>query len=381
MESKTAFDETYTEYAPATRSTAEEIERDNSIITSDTEFAVLLDKIPDVLMMLNSNRQIVYVNSTAAAYLGRADEELLGLKPGEALECKNAYRTGSGCGTSEHCTHCGAVNAIMQSLKGVEAVNECRIAETVSGNSYDFRVWASPVLIRGISFTIFVIKDIADEKRRSVLERIFFHDILNLAGSLKGISYMLKDSPPSEKEELLGLLSEVSESIISEIQAQKMLLAAESNSLVTNPTEINTVKLLNDLAAIYRKHDVSIDKEIVVGEGSWDGTLIADSALLRRVLSNMLKNALEASMRKTTITLSAEKIDGRVVFSVHNQAVIPHDIKLQIFQRSFSTKGNGRGLGTYSIKLLTERYLGGTVRFESSDDIGTTFYAEIPVGA
>lgn len=40
---------------------------------------------------------------------------------------------------------------------------------------------------------------------------------------------------------------------------------------------------------------------------------------------------------------------------------------LRIFQRSFSTKGaKGRGLGTYSMKLFGETYLGGQVSFRSS---------------
>jgi sensor histidine kinase regulating citrate/malate metabolism len=68
-----------------------------------------------------------------------------------------------------------------------------------------------------------------------------------------------------------------------------------------------------------------------------------------------------------------------VVFSVHNPAVMPRDVQLQMFQRSFSTKGSGRGLGTYSIKLLTERYLRGSVRFESRRDYGTTFYVRYPL--
>jgi sensor histidine kinase regulating citrate/malate metabolism len=48
-------------------------------------------------------------------------------------------------------------------------------------------------------------------------------------------------------------------------------------------------------------------------------------------------------------------------------------VQLQIFKRSFSTKGKGRGLGTYSIKLLTENYLDGNAGFESREDIGTIF--------
>ncbi|MBK8046925.1 MAG: hypothetical protein IPK16_07250 [Anaerolineales bacterium] len=54
------------------------------------------------------------------------------------------------------------------------------------------------------------------------------------------------------------------------------------------------------------------------------------------------------------------------------------DIQLQVFQRSFSTKGNGRGLGTYSMKLLTERYLQGEVGFVSTPESGTTFFARFP---
>ena len=37
------------------------------------------------------------------------------------------------------------------------------------------------------------------------------------------------------------------------------------------------------------------------------------------------------------------------------------------------------GYGTYSMKLLSERYLGGSVSFESSEDTGTVFRARYPV--
>jgi sensor histidine kinase regulating citrate/malate metabolism len=50
---------------------------------------------------------------------------------------------------------------------------------------------------------------------------------------------------------------------------------------------------------------------------------------------------------------------------------------MQLFQRSFSTKGNGRGIGTYSIKLLTENYLKGKVSFFSNEEEGTVFSIEL----
>jgi signal transduction histidine kinase len=57
---------------------------------------------------------------------------------------------------------------------------------------------------------------------------------------------------------------------------------------------------------------------------------------------------------------------------------MPPDVRHQLFQRSFSTKGSGRGLGTYSVRLLTERYLDGTVTFTSDEATGTRFDIRIP---
>ena len=71
--------------------------------------------------------------------------------------------------------------------------------------------------------------------------------------------------------------------------------------------------------------------------------------------------ALEAAKPGQTVTLSCRQLENEVEFSVHNPVVMPKDVQLQIFQRSFSTKGSGRGLGTYSMKLLTERFMHGNV--------------------
>jgi sensor histidine kinase regulating citrate/malate metabolism len=93
----------------------------------------------------------------------------------------------------------------------------------------------------------------------------------------------------------------------------------------------------------------------------------------------MTKNALEASGKGATITLSC-KLNGRnACFSVHNPGFIDDEVQQQLFNRSFSTKGKGRGLGTYSMKLFGEKYLGGKVGFTSSEWAGTEFFLELPV--
>lgn len=59
---------------------------------------------------------------------------------------------------------------------------------------------------------------------------------------------------------------------------------------------------------------------------------------------------------------------------IWNRTVVPHHIQPRLFERHVSTKGEpGRGLGTYSMKLLGERYLGGQIRFVSEEAAGTCF--------
>lgn len=98
-----------------------------------------------------------------------------------------------------------------------------------------------------------------------------------------------------------------------------------------------------------------------------------------RVLINMVKNAMEAVSRGEHIILKANDEKENIRFSVYNNTYIPRKIQMQIFQRSYSTKGNNRGVGTYSMKLLGENYLKGHVDFVSRKKEGTTFYIDLPI--
>ena len=127
-----------------------------------------------------------------------------------------------------------------------------------------------------------------------------------------------------------------------------------------------TRQFLEELITFYQGHKAAVGGKSCSTPLPATVTLISDRALLWRVLGNMLKNALEASQPGETVTLGCRSGSGQVELWVHNPGEIPEEVRLQIFQRSFSTKGAGRGLGTYSIKLLGERYLRGKVSFITS---------------
>ena len=125
-------------------------------------------------------------------------------------------------------------------------------------------------------------------------------------------------------------------------------------------------------------HEVAKEKTIVIDPEAEDMTFSGDETILSRVIGNMTKNALEAIKKGQATTLSCTKENDKIRFSVNNPAEMPHEAQLQVFQRSFSTKGYGRGLGTYSIQLLSEQYLKGTMGFTTSDKEVTTFFGMYP---
>lgn len=136
--------------------------------------------------------------------------------------------------------------------------------------------------------------------------------------------------------------------------------------------------VINELIEIYENHEVGIDKLIITDSSIEDFEFISDKAILTRALGNMLKNALETS-EDNKVILGAKKTEKNIVFWVSNSSYMQEDVRLQIFKRSFSTKGKGRGIGTFSMKLFIEKYLKGKVSFETSLEKGTTFFAELPL--
>ena len=372
-----------TKFAPAERLASDEIEAQSVQFQHMPLSVWALDAVPDIFLIVNAQRQIVFANQALARYLNLESRECVnGMRPGEALRCVHAQETEGGCGTTEFCATCGAVRAILSSLEGRATVEECRLT-LQGGEALDLRVWATPVHLNGERFSVFTIKDIGDEKRRRALERVFFHDILNTASGASSLVSLLDGASLSEQYELKADLTTAIDRLISEINAQRELAAAENNDLVVRPSSVQSLDVLYEAAVVGRGYDVARGKRIRVAPDAEDVSLIIDRILLGRVIFNMTKNALEASKSTDYVTLGCRKLadgDGaKVEFWVHNPGAMPDEVQLQIFQRSFTTKGMGRGLGTYSMQLLSERYLNGKVSFESTPDKGTTFRARYPL--
>lgn len=374
-----------TKFAPADRASTEQLEADYALLSCSEWISSFINTMPEVVAILNPQRQIIFGNDELLKLLEITDiKKLLGSRPGEALKCVNSTVMEAGCGTCEKCRYCGVVNSILESQTSLQKVTkDCRITSEENGvhEFLDLKVTTAPFKFQGNTYSILSIEDISDKNRREMLERLFFHDILNIVGSLKGISDLLIRSEKGDETsgKYIGIVNDLSKELLEEILSQRVMIFAEKGDLEPTIGQANTIDILNESSSYLSHHQVASNKRIEIDENAYSGIILTDSMLLKRVVINMLKNAFEATPKGGLVKLKCVKEEKSIEFSVQNPGFMPMNVQAQVFQRSFSTKGRGRGLGTYSIKLLTERYLKGVVGFSSTEEGGTEFFVKLPL--
>lgn len=370
----------YEPMLPAHRTPPEQLAAQRSQLMASADLLAFIDSIPAFVFVLNRDRALIYANQALLDFLGATDPAtVVGMRPGEIVNCLNAIEAVDGCGTGEPCRLCGAASALKSALSGESAVEECRIRRrgATAEEVLDLKVWTRPVTIAGERCVFFSALDNSSEKRRRVLERVFFHDVMNTAGALSGFVELLKDATEEEIEEFVSTIGSLSHRVIDEIAAHRDLMAAESGDLVVRTRAVDIADVVLRSVSQSTALPAAEGKRVVAGVVE-SAVIQTDPILLGRVLFNMLKNALEASRPGDKVTADAIDSEGAVEFRVHNPAYMPISVQMQLFQRSFSTKGEGRGLGTYSMKLLGERHLGGIIGFKSTPEAGTSFFVRLP---
>lgn len=374
----TGHEETY--FAPGERLGYAELENQVRRSLEDPCIQIVLQAVDGYLIILNRERQILAANQEFLDAIRVEDSNcIIGLRPGEALNCLHFSEGPNGCGTSKHCRTCGAILATLSAQsEEVPSTAECHLSMLRDGKleARDFRVHCTPLTLHDEKLLAFVLNDISATKRREILEETFLHDMLNALGGIEGWSDLLnKVDPKTAANEILSLASALKDGVLS----QRTLLKAEKGILSVHKTKCEATQILARVEKLFELHPAAREKKIKITFPPLKVFFYSDTSLLLRVLINMIKNALEASKEGDTIRIWFEWEDRQPRFVVHNSGVIPREIQTRIFERYFSTKAaRGRGIGTYSMKLFGENYLGGKVSFSTSETKGTNFSITLP---
>jgi len=366
-----------TYFAPAEKVSPQLLQAEIDLINNHPIIDTLLNSVGGLLAVLNEQRQVLALNDSFLAMLGLEDQkEALSLRPGEAVHCIHASEPPHGCGTTKACASCGAAIAMVTCLtENVATERICSLTAKNGEKTVDLSlsVRAQPITIDFKRYILLFLQDITKEQFLLSMERTFFHDTNNIISGLLGkcqlFAHQHGNSP--DIEQIINLVIRVSQ----EIAIQRTLSDFGESGLKPIRQNIKSADILAELSSIFANHPAAQDRVITSVNNAHDLTVTTDMPLLLRVLCNMVTNALEATEEGGEIKVMVdERPNGTMAIQVWNRTIIQEAIKPRIFQRHFSTKsGQGRGLGTYSMKVFGEQYLGGKINFSSTTEDGTIF--------
>lgn len=351
--------------------------RSHALVYRHPEIVVLLETLGEPVALLGQDTRIVYANQALADLAGREDpDELTGLLPGEAVRCRNSLLPG-GCGGNPACELCGVRDLFSHVRAGGRAGVETSL-QLVSGRTCEFRLQMCSLQLGEESYVLASFRDLEDKRRRRLLEQVFFDDILAHADNLRGLVDLLIAPEVRRPTRLREELFRQADLLVESVCYQRDLAAAEAGELMLNACELLPGVFLREVVSRLSVAE-SAKQRIELRPGAPEASFWCDPRHLRAIVRAMLHNALEASQPGEIVRLACVFRDPeRLRFSVCNRAVMAPEVQRRVFQRYFTTKRNGLGLGTYTMKLFGERFLEGEVGFFSTEEAGTCFWVEIP---
>jgi len=216
-------------------------------------------------------------------------------------------------------------------------------------------------------------KKLIETERESAwreMARQVAHEIKNPLTPMKLSLQQLAAMKREKDENFDSAFDKIIASVLSQIELLKNI-AGEFSSVGKLPqvklSEIELGELLKKVKNLYSNKNI----EIVV-ENSLAGVKVnSDEEYLTRIFVNLFGNAEDAGATKIAISAQAEK-DNVVVFVKNNGEPVPDEIKDKIFEKNFTTKNKGSGLGLFiSARFLDET--GGKIELLKSDEKETVF--------
>ncbi|HBC57580.1 MAG TPA: hypothetical protein DCZ03_10495 [Gammaproteobacteria bacterium] len=218
-----------------------------------------------------------------------------------------------------------------------------------------------------------------------LMSRFVIHDIRNPLGVIRGTAELMLESRELNAVNTAKLQRVINESDRAVSIASDLMdyLMGSQGNLKLRYTQINTSEFLqelyaaNSIKAQLTKHKIILDKETA------PEYLATDAPLLRRIIDNLLDNALKYSPAESEITLRVQSREKNIVFTIEdNGPGIPKEYHQSIFEPHFRLIPDhvrpGNGIGLAFCRLIAEA-MNGQIHVLSAEGEGTKFEVLLPL--
>lgn len=206
-------------------------------------------------------------------------------------------------------------------------------------------------------------------KFREEVEHISRHDLKNPLSLVLGFSQTLIDDFAFDEQgkEFLQLINEAGFRMLEIVNRSIDLFMLERGTYELRPSVFNLLLLVRNLLRDYRRTiEFSKIKVIVYYNGRIQSSIdkcdvIGEELLYYSMISNLLKNALEASQQNEEILININDKEITEII-IKNRGEVPEEIRGQFFGKYVTSgKRGATGLGAYAARLITETHRGNIV--------------------
>jgi signal transduction histidine kinase len=227
-------------------------------------------------------------------------------------------------------------------------------------------------------------EDLARNQKESAWREIaqqVAHEIKNPLTPMKLTLQMMNVRLENQSEQVRLMFERSLETLLNQVEILSDI-ATSFSSFAKMPIPISErfeiTAVLRDSQSLYSNDELDLTVNIAAGKFYVRG----DQKLIGRIFTNLIKNAIEAvpEDRRPTIEINlTNEIEGLIKIEIKDNGVgVPRDAQEKIFMPNFTTKSSGSGIGLAVSKRGIE-HAGGRIWFETEEDIGTSFFIELPL--
>jgi signal transduction histidine kinase len=211
------------------------------------------------------------------------------------------------------------------------------------------------------------------------------HEIRNPLGSISGSVRMLKAAPELQPED-----QELCDIIEREASRLNDLVSDMLDLARTRRPELQVVdvsQVSREVVDLASHSGRSLGDVGVVYLGPDGLRVSADGAMLRQLLWNLVRNAVQASGAGSVVRVTTREVQGHVEVEVadHGEG-LDEQAKERLFDAFYTTRSKGTGIGLAVVRRIVDDH-GWTIRVEDTPGGGATFVVELgppeerPVGS
>lgn len=226
------------------------------------------------------------------------------------------------------------------------------------------------------------------DKLKMDVERISRHDLKSPLGGIIGFADLILESEDLAKEKTLSFVQIIRDAgfkVLHLINLSMDIFKMEQGTYQLDAKIVDLIPVFRNIhtnmESLIRQYNVSMDILINGSPPAENEKFLVkgEEMLCYSMLSNLIKNALEASTNGAPVTISLQQGNDMVSVAIHNLATVPLEIRPRFFEKYVTSgKKSGTGLGTYSARMMAETQ-NGSIALKSSEGDGTTVTVHLPV--